>query len=108
MQRDVTKPLNVLDLNMPSALIVDNMVICNKILNKASLRAMVFLNINQKEGLGFKRCPGDVISATTHQCRFKCRYKAISYHQEMVLVAWLEAPHQKVQKDKKHQKTIEL
>ena len=50
LQRDVTKPLNVLDLNMPSALIVDNMVICNKILNKASLRAMVFLNINKKEG----------------------------------------------------------
>ena len=56
MQRDVTKPLNVLDLNMPSALIVDNMVICNKILNKASLRAMVFLNINQKEGLAFEVC----------------------------------------------------
>ena len=65
MQRDVTKPLNVLDLNMPSALIVDNMVICNKILNKASLRAMVFLNINQKDGLGFQGCVGNVARVVT-------------------------------------------
>ena len=92
---------------MPSALTEKYSTLSQRS-EQASFSIMFFLNINQKEGLGFKRCPGDVISATTHQCRFKCRYKAISYHQEMVLVAWLEAPHQKVQKDKKHQKTIEL
>ena len=34
-------------------LIVGMMVICNKIVNKVSLRKFFFLNINQKEGLGF-------------------------------------------------------
>lgn len=50
----MTKPEKVSDLKMLGALIVGNTDICNKIVNKASLRAMVFLNINQKEGLGFQ------------------------------------------------------
>lgn len=45
---------------MPSVLIVGNMVICNKIVNKASLKAMVFLNIKQKECLGFQGYAGYV------------------------------------------------
>lgn len=35
----VTKPPKVSDLEMPSALIVGNMVICKNIANKTSLRA---------------------------------------------------------------------
>ena len=45
----VTKLLKVSDLKMPGALIVVNTIICNKIVNKESLRVMVFLNINQKK-----------------------------------------------------------
>ena len=41
----MTKLLKVSDLKMPGALIVVNTIICNKIVNKESLRAMVFLNI---------------------------------------------------------------
>ena len=50
----VTKQLKVSDLKMSGALSVGNMVICNKIVNQVSLREMVFLNMNQKEGLGFQ------------------------------------------------------
>jgi hypothetical protein len=49
----VTKPPKVSDLKMDSALIVENVIIGNKIVNKAFVRTMVFLNKNQKEGLGF-------------------------------------------------------
>ena len=49
----VTKLLKVSDLKMPSALIVENMLTCKKIVNKLSLQGMVFLDINQKESLGF-------------------------------------------------------
>lgn len=45
----VTKTLKILDLKISGALIIGNMVICNKIVNKESLRVMVFLNINQKK-----------------------------------------------------------
>lgn len=49
-----TKLLKASDMKMFSAVIVRNTVSCNKIVNKASLKAMLFLNINQKEGLGFQ------------------------------------------------------
>lgn len=61
----VTKLLKVSDLKIPGALIVGNMVICNKAVDKASLRAMVFLNINQKEGLGFQRYADSVAKVVT-------------------------------------------
>ena len=62
-KKTVTNLLKVSDLKMPGALIVVNTIICNKIVNKESLRAMVFLNINQKEGLGFQRCAANVARA---------------------------------------------
>jgi hypothetical protein len=52
-KKTVTKPPNVSDFKMPSALIVENMLTCKKIVNKLSLQGMVFLDINQKESLGF-------------------------------------------------------
>lgn len=60
MQRDYDQAAKISDLKMLGALIVENLVICNKIVNKASLRPMGFLNIKQKEGLGFQGCAGDV------------------------------------------------
>lgn len=42
----VTKQLKVSDLKMPCTLTVGNKVICNKIVNQVSLREMVFLNMN--------------------------------------------------------------
>ena len=62
-KQTVTKPLKSSNLKMLSALIVGIVVICNKIVNKASLRATIFLNINQKEGLGFQRCAANVARA---------------------------------------------
>lgn len=41
---------------MPSVLTSRNMV------NKESLRTMIFLNINQKEGLGFQGFAGDTVA----------------------------------------------
>ena len=61
----VTKLLKASDLKMPCALIVGNIVICNKIVNKASQRTMIFLNISQKEGPGFQRCAGNVARVAT-------------------------------------------
>lgn len=46
------QPLKISALKMLGALTVGNMLIYNKSVNQASLRAMVFLNINQKGGLG--------------------------------------------------------
>lgn len=48
----VMQPLKISALKMLGALTVGNMLIYNKSVNQASLRAMVFLNINQKGGLG--------------------------------------------------------
>ena len=52
----MTKLLKVSDLNMSGVLSVRNTVLCPGKVNKA----MVFLNINQKEGLNFQGCAGDV------------------------------------------------
>lgn len=49
MQRTVNKPPKVSDLKMPGALFVGYVIIGNKIMNKAFVRAMFFLNKNQKE-----------------------------------------------------------
>ena len=65
MQRDYDQAAKISDLKMLGALIVENLVICNKIVNKASLRAMVFLNINQKEGVGFQGRIGIVARVAT-------------------------------------------
>lgn len=43
-----TKPQKISDLKIPGAFIVGNMIICNKIVNNASLRAMFFRTINMK------------------------------------------------------------
>lgn len=56
----MNKLVKVSDLKVHRALVVGNRIICNKIVNKASLRPMGFLNIKQKEGLGFQGCAGDV------------------------------------------------
>jgi hypothetical protein len=53
-----TKPQKVSSLKMSGALIVGN--ISKNWQQKASLRPIVFLNINQKEGLGFQGCAGDM------------------------------------------------
>lgn len=49
------------------------MVICNRIANKTSLQAIVFLNINHKEGLGFQGCAGNmaVLPYWTNEYRSK-------------------------------------
>ena len=90
----VTKLLKVSDLKMPGALIVVNTIICNKIVNKESLRAMVFLNITQKEGLGFHACASDVAMVATGPMSIGSRdiSQTISYHQKTALGTWLEAP----------------
>ena len=61
---------------------MENFVICNKIMNKLPLRAMFFLNINQKEGLGFQGCAGNVARAATGPMSIgpKKTFKVISYH----------------------------
>ena len=75
-----------------------NRVICNKNVNKTSLRAMVFLNINQKDGLGFQGCAGDVARVATGPMSVgpKEIFKVTYYHHEMVLGAYLEALQQRV------------
>ena len=77
---------------MSGALIVGNLVICNKIVNKVSIRAVIFLNINQK-GLGFLGCAGDVASVAIGPMSVGSRdiSQTISYHQKTALGAWLEA-----------------
>lgn len=50
----VTKLLKVLDFKMPSVLTSGNMVLRSRKVNKISLRTMIFLTINQKEGLDFQ------------------------------------------------------
>jgi hypothetical protein len=70
---------------MLSALIVGIVVICNKIVNKASLRATIFLNINQKEGLGFQECLSNVARVAIGPVSVSPRetVKAIFCHWEM-------------------------
>ena len=55
--------------------------------------AMVFLNINQKEGLGFHACASDVAMVTIGPMSVGSRdiSQTISYHQKTALGAWLEA-----------------
>ena len=57
----MTKLLKVSDLNMSGVLSVRNTVLCPGKVNKA----MVFLNINQKDGLGFQGCVGNVARVVT-------------------------------------------
>lgn len=80
----VTRVLKASDLKMPSALIVGKMIVCNKIVNKASLRTMVFLNINQKESLGFQGCTGNVarVDIGAMSVGPRERFKVISDHQK--------------------------
>ena len=59
MQRDCDQATK--GLKMLNALVVENLIFCNKIVNKTFLRAMVFLNVNQKEGLGVQGCAGQVL-----------------------------------------------
>ena len=55
--------------------------------------AMVFLNITQKEGLGFHACASDVAMVTIGPMSVGSRdiSQTISYHQKTALGAWLEA-----------------
>lgn len=74
-------------LKMLSYLIVGNLVICNKIVNKASLRAMVFLNIYQKEVVGF--CAGNMPGVTIRPKIIGPReIQGNFFGPEMVLGAW--------------------
>ena len=59
---------------------------------------MVFLNINQKDGLGFQGCAGDVARVATGPMSVgpKEIFKVTYYHHEMVLGAYLEALQQRV------------
>ena len=57
----------VSNIKRPGDSVVGNLVICNKIVNKVSIRAVIFLNINQKEcqrqcGKGCNR---------TNECRYE-------------------------------------
>ena len=64
------RPLKVSDHKMLGAVIVGNLVICSKIINKDSLRAKIFLNTNQKEGLDMcRQCVN--ICHWTDECRSK-------------------------------------
>jgi hypothetical protein len=65
LQRDRDQGPKGLRSQMPGALIVGNTGICNKIVNEASLRAMVFLSINQKGGVGFQGRIGIVARVAT-------------------------------------------
>jgi hypothetical protein len=55
---------------------------------------MVFLNINQKEDLGFQGCAVDVPMFVTGTMSIGSRdtSKKISYHPEIALEAYFEAP----------------
>lgn len=59
---------------MPGALIVGNMIICNKIVNG--------VNTNQKEGLDFQGCAGNVARVATGSISVGPReiFKVIYYH----------------------------
>lgn len=61
LQRDCDPDTKGLRFQNARCLIEGNMAICNKI-EQASLRAMVSLNINQKEGLGFQGFAGDTVA----------------------------------------------
>lgn len=64
-KKTLTKLVKALGLKMPGALTVGNTVIWNKTVITVSLRAMDILNINQKEGLGFQECTGNVTRVAT-------------------------------------------
>jgi hypothetical protein len=87
----VTKLLKVSDLKMPGSLIVGNMVNSNKIVNKASLQAMGFLKINQKEGLGIQGRAGNVARVAIRPVSVgpKEIFKVIYYYQETAFGAYL-------------------
>lgn len=69
---------------MPGSLTVGNMVVCIKIVNKASLQAVFFLAINQKEGLGLQGRAGNVARVAIGPVSVgpKEIVKVIYYHQE--------------------------
>lgn len=71
--RVMTKPLKVSDLKVPCAFTVGNLVICNKIMNKTSLRVMFFPNYKperrpQLPGV-YRQCGKGC--QWTNECRFK-------------------------------------
>lgn len=78
----MTELIKAPDLKLPSAFIVGNIVICNKIVNRASLRTMIFLNINQKGGPGFRgvcrRC-GKGVAIGPMSADPRERFKIFSY-----------------------------
>jgi hypothetical protein len=74
----MNKLVKISDLKVHRALVVGNRIICNKIVNKASLRAIVFLNINQKEVLGFQGCADGVVRAAIEPVNPREIAKAIS------------------------------
>lgn len=59
-----------------------NTVICNKTVNKASLRTTTLLNINQKESLGFQGWADNVASVAIGPMSVDPReiFKVISYY----------------------------
>ena len=79
----MNKLVKISDLKVHRALVVGNRIICNKIVNKASLRAIVFLNINQKEVLGFQGCADGVVRAAIEPVNPREIAKAIFCHQKM-------------------------
>ena len=67
------------------------MVICNKIVNKVSLRKFFFRNINQKEGLGIQGRAGNVARVAIRPVSVgpKEIFKVIYYDQETAFGAYL-------------------
>lgn len=59
--------------------------------NKLALGSMTFLNLTQKEGLGFPGCVCDMKNVELGSGIRSKRFKVTSYSQETALGAWLRA-----------------